>query len=151
MPCSFCFGVRQVAASSTRAPIYRTFAKQNNLADVTAKGGCARLLLGLALSDAGCRVVVGCPRSRATSQRRHAWHRRTLSARHAGLRRLSCHSQCDPCLRLPSAGESVANLADVVGTAAGIALAKLNLPVLPTFCLLSLGYLYSSRWGASAS
>jgi hypothetical protein len=28
-----------VAASSTRAPIYRTFAKQNNLADVTAKGG----------------------------------------------------------------------------------------------------------------
>lgn len=40
----------------------------------------------------------------------------------------------------------MANLADVVGTAAGIALAKLNLPVLPTFCLLSLGYLYSSRW-----
>lgn len=30
----------QVAASSTRAPIYRTFAKANNLADVTAKGGC---------------------------------------------------------------------------------------------------------------
>ena len=28
-----------VAASSTRAPIYRTFAKHNNLADVTAKGG----------------------------------------------------------------------------------------------------------------
>lgn len=27
-----------VAASSTRAPIYRTFAKHNNLADVTAKG-----------------------------------------------------------------------------------------------------------------
>lgn len=39
----------------------------------------------------------------------------------------------------------MANLADVVGTAAGIALAKFNLPVLPTFCLLSLGYLYSSR------
>lgn len=39
----------------------------------------------------------------------------------------------------------MANLADVVGTAAGIALAKLNLPVLPTFCILSLGYLYSSR------
>jgi hypothetical protein len=32
-----------------------------------------------------------------------------------------------------------------VGTAFGIALAKFNLPVLPTFCLLSLGYLYSSR------
>jgi hypothetical protein len=27
-----------VAASSTRAPIYRTFALQNNLADITAKG-----------------------------------------------------------------------------------------------------------------
>ena len=27
-----------VAASSTRAPIYRSFALQNNLADVTAKG-----------------------------------------------------------------------------------------------------------------
>lgn len=53
-----------------------------------------------------------------------------------------------PCCTLPCcpAGESVANLADVVGTAAGIALAKFNLPVLPTFCILSLGYLYSSRW-----
>lgn len=35
------------------------------------------------------------------------------------------------------AGESVANLADVVGTAFGIALAKFNLPVVPTFALLS--------------
>ncbi|EFN54059.1 hypothetical protein CHLNCDRAFT_8919, partial [Chlorella variabilis] len=68
-----------VTASSTRAPIYRTFAKQNNLADVTAKG------------------------------------------------------------------ESVANLADVVGTAFGIALAKANLPVLPTFAALSVGYLIASR------
>jgi hypothetical protein len=32
-----------VAASSTRAPIYRTFALQNNLADVTAKGGLCGL------------------------------------------------------------------------------------------------------------
>lgn len=68
-----------VAASSTRAPIYRTFARQNNLADVTAKG------------------------------------------------------------------ESVANLADVFGTAAGILLAKGNLPLIPTFCFLSLGYLLASR------
>jgi len=28
-----------VAASATRAPIYRTFARQNNMADITAKGG----------------------------------------------------------------------------------------------------------------
>jgi hypothetical protein len=28
-----------VAASATRAPIYRTFALQNNLADITAKVG----------------------------------------------------------------------------------------------------------------
>ena len=68
-----------VAASSTRAPIYRTFARQNNLADVTAKG------------------------------------------------------------------ESVANLADVFGTAFGILLAKFNLPVVPTFAILSAGYLLASR------
>lgn len=68
-----------VAASSTRAPIYRTFARQNNLADVTAKG------------------------------------------------------------------ESVANLADVFGTAFGILLTKFNLPVGPTFAILSAGYLLASR------
>lgn len=68
-----------VAASSTRAPIYRTFARQNNLADVTAKG------------------------------------------------------------------ESVANLADIVGTVFGIALARSSLPLVPTFCALSCGYLYASR------
>lgn len=68
-----------VAASSTRAPIYRTFARANNLADVTAKG------------------------------------------------------------------ESVANLADVVGTAAGIVLARAGLPVVPTFTALSVGYLLASR------
>lgn len=68
-----------VAASSTRAPIYRNFAKANNLADVTAKG------------------------------------------------------------------ESVANLADILGTAFGIALARLNLPIVPTFGVLSVGYLLASR------
>jgi hypothetical protein len=68
-----------VAASSTRAPIYRTFAKQNNLADVTAKG------------------------------------------------------------------ESVANLADVIGTVFGIVLANANMPVVPTFLALSAGYLVASR------
>ncbi len=31
-----------VAASSTRAPIYRTFALQNNLADITAKVGACQ-------------------------------------------------------------------------------------------------------------
>ena len=35
------------------------------------------------------------------------------------------------------AGESVANLADVVGTAFGIALARTSLPVVPMFALLS--------------
>ena len=44
----------------------------------------------------------------------------------------------------------MANLADVVGTAFGIALAKANLPVVPTFCALSLGYLMASRCGAGA-
>ncbi|GIL46240.1 hypothetical protein Vafri_3268 [Volvox africanus] len=68
-----------VAASSTRAPIYRTFALQNNLADITAKG------------------------------------------------------------------ESVANLADILGTVAGIALSRMRLPRMSTFCVLSVGYLLSSR------
>ncbi|KAG2430432.1 hypothetical protein HXX76_009956 [Chlamydomonas incerta] len=68
-----------VAASSTRAPIYRTFALQNNLADITAKG------------------------------------------------------------------ESVANLADILGTVAGIGLSRLRLPRMATFAVLSAGYLVSSR------
>lgn len=67
------------AASSTRAPIYRTFALSNNLADVTAKG------------------------------------------------------------------ESVANLADIIGTVMGIGLSKARLPLVPTFCALSVGYLLASR------
>lgn len=71
--------VAAVAASSTRAPIYRSFAKSNNMADITAKG------------------------------------------------------------------ESVANLADLLGTAFGIALTKMSLPVLPTFALLSTGYILASR------
>lgn len=73
-----------VAASSTRAPIYRTFALQNNLADVTAKG------------------------------------------------------------------ESVANLADIGGTVAGILLSRSKLGMLPTFCLLSAGYLVASRQEVAA-
>ena len=68
-----------VAASSTRAPIYRTFARQNNLADITAKG------------------------------------------------------------------ESVANLADVMGTLCGIMLARGNFQIVPTFAILSVGYLIASR------
>lgn len=65
-----------VAASSTRAPIYRTFAKANNMADITAKG------------------------------------------------------------------ESVANLADVFGTAFGIFLAKAKMSTLPTFIALSGTFFY---------
>ena len=68
-----------VAASATRAPIYRSFAKQNNMADITAKG------------------------------------------------------------------ESVANLADIAGTLFGIVLSKANLPIVPTFAGLSVGYLIASR------
>lgn len=68
-----------VAASATRAPIYRTFALQNNMADITAKG------------------------------------------------------------------ESVANLADILGTFFGIGLARTKWPVLPCFAGLSMGYLYASR------
>lgn len=34
-----------VTASATRAPIYRTFARANNLADITAKGVCFAVLL----------------------------------------------------------------------------------------------------------
>ena len=42
-------------------------------------------------------------------------------------------------------GESVANLADIGGTITGIMLSRTQLPMLPVFCLLSLGYLYASR------
>jgi hypothetical protein len=39
----------------------------------------------------------------------------------------------------------VANLADIVGTLVGIALSKARLPLLPTFAVLSAGYLVASR------
>lgn len=42
-------------------------------------------------------------------------------------------------------GESVANLADILGTLAGIALSKARLPMVPTFAVLSAGYLIASR------
>ena len=42
-------------------------------------------------------------------------------------------------------GESVANLADIMGTLAGIGLSKAKLPMFPTFCVLSCGYLIASR------
>lgn len=67
-----------VAACSTRAPVYKTFARANNLADITAKG------------------------------------------------------------------ESVANIADIVGTFVGVIMAKYNLPLVPAFLALSAGYLFSS-------
>jgi hypothetical protein len=42
-------------------------------------------------------------------------------------------------------GESVANLADILGTLVGIALSKARLPLVPTFAVLSCGYLVASR------
>lgn len=42
-------------------------------------------------------------------------------------------------------GESVANLADILGTLAGIVLSKWKLPMVPTFVVLSCGYLLASR------
>jgi hypothetical protein len=42
-------------------------------------------------------------------------------------------------------GESVANLADILGTLAGIMLSKWKLPMVPTFVVLSCGYLLASR------
>lgn len=48
-----------VAASSTRAPIYRTFALQNNLADITAKGeSVANLADILGTLAGGCSAYV---------------------------------------------------------------------------------------------
>lgn len=41
-------------------------------------------------------------------------------------------------------GESVANLADIGGTITGIMLSRTQLPMVPVFCLLSVGYLYAS-------
>jgi hypothetical protein len=62
---------------------------------------------------------------------------------------------CTPCCRtfalsnnladVTAKGESVANLADVLGTIFGILVSKARAPVLPTFCFLSAGYLISSR------
>lgn len=42
-------------------------------------------------------------------------------------------------------GESVANLADIGGTITGILLSRTKFGMVPTFCLLSAGYLYASR------
>lgn len=51
-----------VTASSTRAPIYRTFARVNNLADVTAKGvrsGTGRAVAGSAEGEGRGRSPKG--------------------------------------------------------------------------------------------
>ena len=42
-------------------------------------------------------------------------------------------------------GESVANLADIGGSVTGILLSRSKFKMLPTFCLLSAGYLLASR------
>lgn len=39
----------------------------------------------------------------------------------------------------------MANLADILGTTMGILLSRMNLPLRPTFCVLSAGYLVASR------
>ena len=41
-------------------------------------------------------------------------------------------------------GESVANLADIGGTITGILLSRTKFSMVPTFCVLSAGYLYAS-------
>lgn len=46
-----------------------------------------------------------------------------------------------PVADVTAKGESVANLADILGTLLGIALSKAKLPLFPTFCVLSGGYL----------
>ena len=50
----------------------------------------------------------------------------------------------NPSERVTTQGESVGNLADVFGTAFGIALTRTSVPVLPAFAALTLGHLYSS-------
>jgi hypothetical protein len=52
-----------------------------------------------------------------------------------------CPVQAD----ITAKGESVANLADILGTLAGILLSKWKLPMVPTFVVLSCGYLLASR------
>lgn len=54
-------------------------------------------------------------------------------------------ARCNNVADLAAKGESVANLADVVGTGVGIALARAGVPTLPAFGLLSVGYLVASR------
>jgi hypothetical protein len=55
-----------------------------------------------------------------------------------------CASAC-PQADITAKGESVANLADILGTLAGIMLSKWKLPMVPTFVVLSCGYLLASR------
>ena len=76
--------VAAVAMSATRAPIYRSFARNNNMADITAKG------------------------------------------------------------------ESVANIADLAGTVAGLLFSRSRLPAHVVFAVLSAGYLTSSRYEVDA-
>lgn len=57
------------------------------------------------------------------------------------------HCCCAACVQadITAKGESVANLADIMGTIAGILLSKWKLPMVPTFMVLSCGYLLASR------
>jgi hypothetical protein len=127
-----------VAASATRAPIYRTFAKQNNLADITAKGACRpRPLARLALLPLAPLAPLGAPWRAWHCSR---WHR-LLPLAPLGALGTAPPLRC-AFLRV---GESVANLADVLGTGFGILLTRAATPLVPTFGILSLGYLLASR------
>mgnify|MGYP001810106386 CR=1 FL=1 len=165
-----------VAIVSTRAPIYRTFAKRNNLADVTAKGGwegggwwmclkrgagrqaatvaeqphvCKATQLAGVRGQPGWLGACGAPGRRDRAGCPLSKQERDSAARDTDPRVTALTPPLSPPFPLALAtGESVANLADVVGTALGIALAKTSLPVVPTFALLSVGYLLASRWVA---
>lgn len=121
-----------VAASSTRAPIYRTFALQNNLVGGSLMWTCfskafcpqMRQLLDCRLA---CLVLV--------------WKHPFLQSMPTWAPAFVSVLQAD----VTAKGESVANLADIAGTIAGIMLSKAKLPMLPTFIVLSAGYLIASR------
>jgi hypothetical protein len=51
--CSFVQNVAAVSSTSTRAPIYKSFARGENIGDVTAKGECISNIADLVNEDLG--------------------------------------------------------------------------------------------------
>jgi hypothetical protein len=130
-----------VANSSTRAPIYRTFAQQNNLVRPAA-GYRGRPSLTSFCTRAPCTPTwapaargplysVGSAATPPPPPPTHALPPSPVLHR----------QKAD----ITAKGESVANLADILGTLAGIALSKAKLPMVATFVVLSAGYLVASR------